>query len=254
MAQIRKTRAEIIILDNTVITLWNLRNKDYYQSLGYRFSRYGGEVSVCLAHLRVPGKTMVSVVCPLCGEERATYYYDILNVGHTFCKGCAKIEDLRGEKFGKLTVVDIDKKSIKGPIRWFCSCECGGSTNHLSGNLRSGKSISCGCHIAQDRRDRQRKRKQKKEKRNSIPGYRSWKKLIKKRAGWRCECCGTFLEGKKLVAHHLDSYDKFPGRALDLDNGAALCRACHYDFHCNYMGGWKITCTADDYHAWLAIK
>lgn len=69
-----------------------------------------------------------------------------------------KIEDLRGMKFGKLTVVELDRdrrvfdkqKQLKGEIKllhwyWICECECGGNTSSAQSNLKRGRTISCGC-------------------------------------------------------------------------------------------------------------
>lgn len=47
--------------------------------------------------------------------------------------------DLTGQRFGKLTVIGRENGD------WRCSCECGGSSLATGGNLRSGKTKSCGC-------------------------------------------------------------------------------------------------------------
>lgn len=52
--------------------------------------------------------------------------------------------DLTGKKYGKLTVI---KKcgSKDGHALWECVCDCGKKTIVRSGDLRRGKSKSCGC-------------------------------------------------------------------------------------------------------------
>lgn len=45
-----------------------------------------------------------------------------------------------GEKFGKLTVIEIP--SYK---RWICRCDCGGKTIVSPGNIVNGHTKSCGC-------------------------------------------------------------------------------------------------------------
>lgn len=53
--------------------------------------------------------------------------------------------DLTGQKFGFLSV--IESAGI-GPCRkriWHCKCDCGGHCISTTGNLRSGTSSSCGC-------------------------------------------------------------------------------------------------------------
>ena len=58
----------------------------------------------------------------------------------------AKIKEIIGYKFGKLTVLNISKtRGNKGQIRYDCICDCG-NTHTVSGeSIRSGKSKSCGC-------------------------------------------------------------------------------------------------------------
>lgn len=55
--------------------------------------------------------------------------------------------DLRGQKFGRLTVMAQCKNSIgkDGGSVWECVCKCGTKTSAQSRNLRRGYTKSCGC-------------------------------------------------------------------------------------------------------------
>lgn len=53
--------------------------------------------------------------------------------------------DLRGQKFGRLTVAERDGADGHGHVIWRCRCECGGQTFADGGNLRRGGVRSCGC-------------------------------------------------------------------------------------------------------------
>ena len=55
--------------------------------------------------------------------------------------------NLTGIKFGKLTVIELDKnkKGKKGQIYWVCKCECGNNKSILGECLKSGVSKHCGC-------------------------------------------------------------------------------------------------------------
>lgn len=55
-----------------------------------------------------------------------------------------KINDLSGRRFGRLLAVRIAPK-IGRRIKWYCICDCGGSKNVLTENLKSGNTQSCGC-------------------------------------------------------------------------------------------------------------
>ena len=65
--------------------------------------------------------------------------------------------DLYGKKFGKLTVLDRAENSNNGHARWLCICECGNKTIVTSDSLRSGKTVSCGCHGKQMLREKGRR-------------------------------------------------------------------------------------------------
>lgn len=52
------------------------------------------------------------------------------------------IPNLVGETFGRLTVLELHQ--VK-PVKWLCSCACGGVSVVQSSKLRSGRTASCGC-------------------------------------------------------------------------------------------------------------
>ena len=56
--------------------------------------------------------------------------------------------DLKGQKFGRLTVIQrVDKppNATDRHIRWLCKCDCGCETVVASDRLKSGSTQSCGC-------------------------------------------------------------------------------------------------------------
>ena len=59
-----------------------------------------------------------------------------------------KFEDLTGQKFGKLTVIERCENYItpKGQhnTQWLCKCDCGNETKVRARNLKNGKTKSCG--------------------------------------------------------------------------------------------------------------
>lgn len=52
--------------------------------------------------------------------------------------------DLKGQKFGKLKVVEFYEKTPK-QTKWLCECECGNQCVVYSAHLKSGHTKSCGC-------------------------------------------------------------------------------------------------------------
>lgn len=84
---------------------------------------------------------------------------DCLRNKHTVSCGCKSKEiretagknrliDLRGQRFGYLTVLELCKeRGGHGEAKWKCECDCGNIVEVLSSNLRRKKegTISCGC-------------------------------------------------------------------------------------------------------------
>lgn len=56
-----------------------------------------------------------------------------------------KINDLSGQRFGRLTVIELAKERKNGRIMWICQCECGNYTEVRGTNLSCGHIKSCGC-------------------------------------------------------------------------------------------------------------
>lgn len=60
------------------------------------------------------------------------------------------LKDITGQKFGRLTVVRRgDSHRLPcGQLQtmWVCACDCGNLTTVNTGNLKSGKVVSCGCY------------------------------------------------------------------------------------------------------------
>ncbi len=56
------------------------------------------------------------------------------------------IEDLSGRRFGKLTVLEQTDRRSGYSVVWKCKCDCGNTTFVSARNLKSGGTVSCGCH------------------------------------------------------------------------------------------------------------
>jgi len=86
----------------------------------------------------------------------------------------AKIKDLTGQKFGRLTVVSF-AENRDHVLYWNCLCECGNKKIVQGGSLKSGASTSCGCfHIEKVTKHGYNKGG------NSSPTYHSWINMIQR--------------------------------------------------------------------------
>ncbi len=80
-----------------------------------------------------------------------------------------KVIDLKGQVFGKLTVLELSNKRKDRYVYWKCQCICGTQKLILGYHLRKGSTLSCGCL-----------RKELASKRcfNNPPGWRGGKTKI----------------------------------------------------------------------------
>lgn len=86
----------------------------------------------------------------------------------------AKLE-LKGKRFGRLTVLKEHGKDKSGKSVWECVCDCGKHTFPIGSNLVSGKIMSCGCL----RNEKSAKRFLKHGMRNTRL-YKKWQGMIRR--------------------------------------------------------------------------
>lgn len=93
-----------------------------------------------------------------CGNTKSIFGGS-LTTGCTKSCGCLKIENTKkrfeenakthiGEKYGKLTILDCEPRSLKNGDKmyyYYCECECGNNTWVRGQNLFNGITQSCGC-------------------------------------------------------------------------------------------------------------
>lgn len=102
------------------------------------------------------------------------------------------LNDLTGQKFGRLTVIERGENSGSGATRWVCECECGARPVAFSKNLKNGHTKSCGC--AQKEAT---SRANTKHGQRMHPLYRVWKRMK-----YRCY-------GKRSA-----DFDRYGGRGI----------------------------------------
>lgn len=61
------------------------------------------------------------------------------------------------------------------------------------------------------------------------PGYKTWRREVRERAGDRCECCMCIRT--VMYGHHIKGFAEHPELRLATDNGAWLCEFCHAEAH-----------------------
>lgn len=58
-----------------------------------------------------------------------------------------KLNDLTGQRFGKLVVLRREPNNANNKVVWRCQCDCGKQTVVIGSRLYTGKTKSCGCLI-----------------------------------------------------------------------------------------------------------
>lgn len=119
--------------------------------------RFGNMIVLRDSGLRYNAKVIWTCQCD-CGEifnVRSDHIYDGTVKNCQKCSNKKRIKDLTGQRFGKLTVLELDttKKSNKRTVQWKCQCDCGKQIVVDGAHLRQNQTKSCGClreYIHQD--------------------------------------------------------------------------------------------------------
>lgn len=78
-----------------------------------------------------------------------------LNSGHTASCGCLRneggkeVRNLKGQRFGRLLVLQENGRTPQGQARWLCRCDCGKEKTIAMSALVSGLTTSCGCYASE---------------------------------------------------------------------------------------------------------
>ena len=120
---------------------------------GQRFGRW---TVMNITNKRTKNRTIIWHCKCDCGNEKDVDAYT-LKSGQSKSCGCLNKEkaaqrckqmrlDLTGKRFGKLIALYPIYSGLKNEhTKWHCKCDCGNECDIDMGNLRSGKSQSCGC-------------------------------------------------------------------------------------------------------------
>ena len=138
-----------------------------------------------------------------CGRQHQATTGGLRSGGVKSC-GCLPTrvpDDLTGQRFGRLTVLALtEARGSNGGAVWQCQCDCGAQCQVPEGNLRQGRTVSCGC-----------------VRREDLTGQRFGKLVVcslgnRSNAGagafWNCQCdCGKMVQvhAHKLKCGHTRS-------------------------------------------------
>lgn len=183
-----------------------------------------------------------------CGSKCCINVAELEN-GDTRSCGClrksslfSQIEDLAGQKFGKLTAIKYAGSHKRGGVSWECLCNCGKTSIVKASRLKNGMTSSCGCYqkcsgeehwnwknsITKEQREASKRGKIKDLK------YDNWRKAVFERDEFKCVVTG---KTGKINAHHLNAWNTFPDERYLTSNGVTLLKEVHNLFHKKYGRG-----------------
>ncbi len=119
-------------------------NREKYKDL--RGRKFGKLTAVSPTEKRIDGNVVWKCNCD-CGLTAFVTSRNLVR-GDTKTCGCHMREkqNIAGQRFGKLTVLYLDKVQEKNrPRKWICQCDCGELCSVAISNLRNGHTQSCGC-------------------------------------------------------------------------------------------------------------
>jgi len=109
--------------------------------------KFGRLTAVSLANERGTNYSAIwECECECGGRKNVASRF--LTSGHVKSCGCMhqeKKRDLRGQTFGRLTVIAPTEEKINESTVWECDCSCGNKKKAVQTNLIEGKTKSCGC-------------------------------------------------------------------------------------------------------------
>ena len=179
--------------------------------------RTGQRINMLTAIERIPnynetGKIYYKCKCD-CGNiyyESNSHWNKAYSCGCITRRSSSQRIDYTGQKFNHLTVLEMLYKYKNNQTYARCICDCGQETIAYMGNIKSGKTKSCGCIEKSSRYNR-------KHVDNSIIGQRFGSLIFIKNSGkkekngsvlWECLCdCGNvaYVSSSKLKIGHTTS-------------------------------------------------
>ncbi len=124
------------------------KNKEYIEEkYNLKGKKFGRLTALQVTENRKHGSRIWKCLCD-CGTvcEVTTHHLISSEVKSCGCLPTKSPENLKGRKFGRLTVLELtgERKSNGGAV-WKCKCDCGKEISVSAGNLKRGATVSCGC-------------------------------------------------------------------------------------------------------------
>lgn len=236
----------------------NNRTCTHYNKLGYN-GNPGDVISVKWTDM--PSNYDIDFTCKECKNIHTGKKHVLLRQKHQFtCHSCASIigsksknEDLTGQRFSRLLVLELDYREHGKESYWKVQCDCGTVKTVRARSIRTGRVMSCGCYSKEYSQQVRKYKLIERNKKNIGKNHHNWNseltdedrkrrrdvnilKILSRqtfeRDNFICYCCNKTKT--VLNAHHILPYHKYKDLRYDINNLITLCKSCHVSYHSKY--------------------
>lgn len=116
----------------------------------------------------------------------------------------SKMRDLSGQKFGRLSVLNLAGKAKNKNMLWKCLCECGKETVVASSNLVRGVTRSCGCFRTEREREANTKHGQ-----HGTGAHKSWMSMRQRCRNPNCPAFHSYGGRGITICERWDKFENF---------------------------------------------
>lgn len=98
-----------------ILVKWNVKNRHWYENLGYKFTRINDCFAVPIRDLYQGSTNKVQVICDYCGKEYETSYNSIQNgrkvISKDSCSKCTgkKTSDVSKQRRAQNAILALEK-------------------------------------------------------------------------------------------------------------------------------------------------
>ena len=257
-----------MIISKEVYISWNAKNKKYYRSLGYVFTKMNDKFLVKIKDLTSNSCAIITLKCDYCGEIYNVKYYTYNNrkdktkdcCGNPDCTkqksldviykkygvdNCRHISGV-SEKIKKTCMLKygvenpFSDKKIKEKIKKTNIQKYGtekASSNPIISNKISKSMISYWMNNEDKKKIGERSPHWKggveySRVERATHEYQEWRKSVFIRDKFVCQKCKEHTNN--LNAHHISNWKSDINHRYDINNGITLCKDCHKKFHSIY--------------------
>lgn len=101
----------MIIMPQLIQIQWGSRNKNYFESKNYKYTKMKDEFWVDISDLQLNSQNRIKCKCDYCGQEFEAYYCNAIKPIKHACKDCKglKLKEYFKEKYGVTSALQINE-------------------------------------------------------------------------------------------------------------------------------------------------